>query len=127
MDFVPIAALGFLVNKVTDFLKYVRNKDWNAALTQLEQWGGGVASVFVASAANLTRGVGVGDLSLGDLNSASKVLLGMTIASVGSFAYDWKKASDNTDSAAAPALFPELAKTNSPAPARVAKKAASMS
>lgn len=112
MPLVPIAALAALVVKFTDFLKALTNKDWNAAVTQVTVWLGGVAALFLASATVWAKGKGftLGDIPLTDLDAASKVFGGMSISSIGGVVYDYKKARDNSDSAVQPTLVPGAVK-----------------
>lgn len=108
MPVVPLLSLAALVNKFTDFLKFLTNKDWNAAVTQLTVWAGGVVAVFLASATLWAHGKGfdVGGIQITDLNGWSKLYAGLSASSVGGVAYDFKKARDDKDSAKTPALLP---------------------
>lgn len=83
MEFVPLVALGALVKKVVDTLKYATNGLWNRVLTQLATWAGGFFAVWLASESNWSDGIEIGDQVLGRLNLASLVFVGMTVASVG--------------------------------------------
>lgn len=103
---LSLLILGALATKIIDFVKYVRNKDWNAAITQAATWVAGVVVIMLAANANAFEVLvlpGMAD-PLGSLNVWSLILIGLTLTSFISFAYDFKKAIDGTDSAKAPPL-----------------------
>lgn len=115
MDSVfPLLGLAALVVKLTDFLKYVTNKDKSAVTTQLMVWIAGVSGVFLYSASNFASNVLVNGVQLGDLNGFSKLLLGLGVSSAGSFGYDLTRRIDNDDSGATPALLPGAKGDNEP-------------
>lgn len=107
MEVLTLASLIALGMRLVSFFKYVRAKDWNASFTQATVWGCGVLLVFLAGAADITNKLVLWDgvPALSDINSASKVLLGMMLLSTGSVVYEFKKAFDRNDSAAEPALL----------------------
>lgn len=104
-DFAPLLAALALAWKLVDFLKYVRTKDSNAALTQLAVWVAGVGVIFLLGATDFAPNVNIGGMALDSVNFWSKVLIGVSIGSSGSVLFDAKKAVDRTDSAKTPALF----------------------
>lgn len=105
MDFVPLAAFALLIVGVVNFLKFLKARDWNGALTTLIAWIGGIVAVIVAGHSDFGSGIPVGDITLADLNFWSQVFVGMTVASVGSYVVDVKKALDDNDSAKTPPLI----------------------
>ena len=106
MPFVPLVALLALVVKFTDFLKYVTARNTNGVVTQLVAWGAGVGAFFLAAQTDFASGIHVGDMSLPTLNGWSLVFVGMSVASAGGLAVDYKQARDNSDSAVKPNLLP---------------------
>lgn len=104
-EFVSAAAVISLSVKFTDFLKYLTNRNTNAAVTQAVVWLGGILAVLLAGAADIANGVDLGGAPLGDLDLWSQVFIGLGLSSTGSFLYDFKKARDNTDSAYTPNLL----------------------
>lgn len=105
MNFVPLAAMAALVIAIINLLQYTRAKDVNGIFTTLAAWAAGVVVVFLGAATDFADTVKVTDaLTLGGLNTASKVLVGLTVAASGQFAVQVKKALDNNDSAAKPDL-----------------------
>jgi hypothetical protein len=107
MEILGLASLIALGMRFVSFCKFVRAKDWNSAFTQAATWGVGVALMFLASAADVTATIpvpGLANTVIGDVNSASKILLGFMLLSAGSVVYEFKKALDRSDSAAEPAL-----------------------
>ncbi len=105
MEFVPAVFMVALVWKLVDLVKYVRNGDVNAALTQLTTYAAGVGVAFLFAATQWADGIMIGDAALSSLSGASLVVAGLALASTGSALYDFKKARDNSDSAATPKLF----------------------
>lgn len=106
MDFVPLLAALALVVKIIDFVKSLKNGDANGILTQAVTWVAGVGVLFLLAASDFGGGVEVAGYTLDSLNSFSLVLLGLSVSSTGSLAFDFKKSFDNTDSAAVTPLIP---------------------
>jgi hypothetical protein len=104
----PITApilIGLLVAKVTDFVRFMRGKDWSSVLTQLLSWVAGVVGVFLTAHSDYGSWVVPGlEKAISDVNTSTQVLLGMAISSFGSIVIDFKKAFDRTDSAVVPQL-----------------------
>lgn len=104
--FVPIFVLALVVYTLLNLLKYVRNGDWNAAITLVAGWVIGFVAVWLVGATDWGRTITVGGLKTLDLLSvAEKVLVGLVVVSVGSTVYDLKKSFDNTDTATTPTLL----------------------
>lgn len=112
MEVVTFTSLIALGNKFTAFLKSITNKDWNAVITQLVHWAGMTGVILLAASADIANNLVPfnGAPALKDLNFGSIVFAGMSLGSLGSVIYDFKKARDNTDGATEPALIPSLAK-----------------
>lgn len=104
-SFVPLVAALALIVKLVDWIKYIKNKDTNGVVTQAAVWVAGVGVVFLLASTDFASGVEVGGLALDSLNAWSLVLLGLTVGSTGSFALDFKKSFDNTDSSSVPTLL----------------------
>lgn len=100
-----LVALGALVVKFTDLLKFLTNKDWNAAITQIVVWVAGFAAVGLFAQTVLADGVEFGGVTLADMNLATLAYIGLTIGSAGSVAYDFKRARDDADTAKTPPLI----------------------
>ena len=107
LDYVPLIALGLLVVRLVNFLKYVKARDKNGWLTILTAWVSGVLVVLLFAQTDFASGIQVGDVGLDSLNVWSLIVVGLTVASTGSFAVDVKKALDTSDSAKVPPLFDE--------------------
>lgn len=106
IETIGLASLIALGMKFVSFLKYLKAKDWNGVFTLLIVWVAGIAVVFLAAAADVTKTLAIAGFVLGDINNASRLLLGMMLLSLGAVVNDFKKALDKTDSAAEPALLP---------------------
>ena len=117
MEITALIVLATLATKIIDVLKYLQARDWNGVFTQVSVWAAGVIVIFMAAQAQAFEGVQVPsiDQALGLLDFWSLVIVGLSITSLLSTVYDFKKAIDNTDSASVPALLPGL-NSNQPAP-----------
>lgn len=124
MDFAPLVVALALVWKVVDFIKACRVRDVDAIVSQSAVWGAGVLVTFLLAATDFASGVTIGDLNLDALNAWSLVLLGLSIGSTGSVAYDFKRAFDNSDSAAQPSLVTGRVPVTPPATAPTVEAAA---
>lgn len=102
MDFIPLLAAVTLVWKVVDFVKYLRARDVDNALTQAAVWLAGVAVTLLLAGTNFADGIVIGDVGVGTMNWQSLLLVGLSLGSTASALVDVKKAVDNTDSAAVP-------------------------
>lgn len=105
MEVFSSASLAAFAIKVTSVLKYLSAGQVREAITQVVPWLAGVIMVAVAAHANVSQDLVVfGEMALRQLNGWSQVLAGVALGSTGSFAYDLKKALDNTDTASEPPL-----------------------
>jgi hypothetical protein len=107
VEFVPVVAMGILILKLIDFLRYLRAGDMNGVLTQLATWLAGVIVVLLVAQTSWADGIGVGDQSLATLGFWSLVFYGLSVGSGASLVKDTQKAVDNTNSAAIPTLVPD--------------------
>lgn len=105
MEVFSLVTLTTLVAKVMSFVKYLTGAQYREAGTQALTWLAGVLVVVVASAADVTQDLVIfGEMVLEDLSGLSQILAGLSLSSTASFAYDFKKALDNSDSASEPPL-----------------------
>lgn len=81
LDFVPLLALGLVVKTTIDILRYVKGRDWNGAGTLLIVWVAGFGAATLFAQTDFADVLRVGDLTLGQLNAASLVVIGLTIGS----------------------------------------------
>lgn len=89
-----------LVWKVMDLLKFVEQKDWRAVRNQVEVMVLGVIALFVLAQTDFAQFVPIAhDFTLATVNGWSIAWIGLSVASVGSVGYDFKKSVDNTDTA----------------------------
>lgn len=103
----PGLALGALVSKLVTVIKSF-GKDNNIVFTQIVVWLAGFVVAWVASQSNLGGGIVFSGMALKDMNIADLLLAGTALGSSFSVVYDFKKARDNSDNAAEPALIPSL-------------------
>jgi hypothetical protein len=88
MEFVPFLAMLALVKKLIDFFKYLTNKDKNGIVTTLAAWVAGVGAILLFSMSDFADGITIGDTTLGALNIASLVIVGMSIGASAGVAAD---------------------------------------
>lgn len=99
------ATLLALAAKVTSVIKYATAGQWRDVATQLVTWVVTVAALLIGAQAEVAQGIVIwGERTLADLDVWSLILVGLSIGSGASFAYDFKKAIDGTDSASEPPL-----------------------
>lgn len=106
MGFVPLVAMAALVMAVINELKFLTNKKWSDALTQLCVWVAGVLVVTLAAHSDFANGITVADMPLGALNFWSLVFVGLQAGSFATAFVEVKKALDGGDSARKPPLVP---------------------
>lgn len=106
MEFVPAIAMLALVLKVVDFLRYARARDYNGVLTQAVTWVAGVVVLLLVAKTTWAAMISVAGVPLGKLGFWSIVFAGLTVSSGASVVNDYRKALDNTNSAAIPTLLP---------------------
>jgi hypothetical protein len=107
MEIAILAAIAFAVNKTVTVLKALTSKDWRTVQTQVLVWVVGIGAILACAHADLTMDMVIPAInrSLGSLDGVSLVVLGWVLGSTGSFAFDFKKAIDSTDSAQETSLF----------------------
>jgi cadmium resistance protein CadD (predicted permease) len=98
MEELSVLMLAAAVNKTVSFVKAFANKDWNTVITQAVVWVVGICLLALAAHAMIAENMVIFSARLGDWDGSSVVLGGYVLGSTGAFAYDWKKARDNTDS-----------------------------
>ena len=102
MDFVPLLAAVTLIWKVVDFARFIRAKDVDSALVQVVVWVVGVAVTFLLAGTNWADAIVLGDVGIGNMTWQSLLLVGLSLGSSASALVDFKRAFDNSDSAAVP-------------------------
>lgn len=106
MPLVPLVALGTIVFNLVNVLKFATARNWSAVVTQCIAWSAGIVGIFLAGATQFAASISLGDVQLSDLDTPSKVFLGLVATSLLSTFNELKKAIDSNDSAATPALIP---------------------
>ena len=92
MEVVTLASLIALISKIVTVIKSI-GKDNNTVLTQVLTWVVGVSVLALAANADVTSGIQIfNGHTLGSFDFSSILLLGLSYASGGSFAYDFKSA-----------------------------------
>lgn len=95
-----------LVKASIDFLKYLRAKDTNGAITQMCVWLSGIAVVLLLRASDFAANFDVGGITLDQANPGTVVLAGLGLGATAMLVNDVKQAVDNSDSASKPMLVP---------------------
>jgi hypothetical protein len=103
-----VVGLVALVIVVVDFLRNLTSGKarLNAIVTQLCAWVGGLVAVFLYGESQLGDTIKVGEQTLDHTDTATKVIIGLMIASIASTVVNVKKALDSSDSAVVPPLLP---------------------
>lgn len=103
---LALTILGTLGWKLVDFSKFLTNKQWNAAVTQLYAWLVGIVLVVLTSAADVFEGFALPGMTVpvGDMDFGSLLVVGMSMSSLMGVGFDFKKAIDGSDSAVVPPL-----------------------
>lgn len=103
-----LAGVLALTWKVVSTLKYLTNRRWGDVVTQLVTWVGCLIVLLLAGEARVLSDVPITDsATLASLDLGSRIYLALFVGSGASIAYDLRKAIDNADSAAEPALVPK--------------------
>lgn len=105
MEFGPILVIMATVAKTVDFSRYAQARDGNAILTQVLAWAAGFGVVALAAHTPWAAGLKFGEFPLADLNLAAQLFAGVAVGSAASVVADFKKAVDNSQSAAVPPLL----------------------
>ncbi len=112
MEAITFIGLLALITKVVTIIKAI-GKNNNMVITQLLVWGVGFGILLLAANAEISSGFSpFPGHTLGSLDVASLLLASMMTGSTGSVVYDFKKARDNSDTAAEPSLVPALTTQN---------------
>lgn len=103
---VILTSVAFLSNKIIELIKWLRAKDWNAAITLIAIHISGVIVMLFAAASKVTETLVVPGTSaaIGTLDTASVVFIGLVLTSLTSKLYDLQKAIDRSDTAKQPPL-----------------------
>ncbi len=105
MEAISLLAFFAAIWKAVDLVRYATAKDTRAVITQCIAYAAGIAGVFLVGASDFAESWDVGaDVTLSDMNGASKAIVGIVFASASSAIVDFKRARDNSDSAAVPVL-----------------------
>lgn len=101
-----VVGLAALTLTFVDFLKNLTPPDhnYNAAITQAVAWIAGLVAVFLYGASQLGDTITIGDATLEHADFGTKVIVGLSIASIASSFVKLTKSIDNTDSNKQPPL-----------------------
>lgn len=104
---IVFAGLAFAINKTVSVIKALMARDMNTVVTQAVVWLVGFGGLALAANSSVTAGYALPGFTepLGSLDAGSIALFAWILGATGSFAYDFKKAVDGSDSAAEPRLL----------------------
>jgi len=97
--------LGAFILKLVDLVKYVVKGDANGIVTLLLTWIVGFAAVQIFIETQWGDEVKIGDETLDQLSTMSKIVFGLVAPAIAALLYDAKKAVDNSDTAKSPRLL----------------------
>lgn len=106
MPFVPVAAMGALVFTLINFLRFLTNKEFGSAVTQICSWAAGILVVVLVASTDYADGIDFGGKALSALNGSSQVFIGLMAASIFGVVKVAISALDSSDSAKVPPLVP---------------------
>lgn len=113
----PLIALGALVYTFVNFLKYLQNKHYGSATTQLVSWVSGVLAVELVAHTSFAAGITVGGVPLDTMSGASLLVVGLLVTSlISTVNQGLFKSIDNSSTSYTPPLFPKLASSGSSKP-----------
>lgn len=106
--FVPAAATVAMVITVINFIKFLRNGDWNGVITQLAVWVAGVVVIMFAAQTQWAAEIGSAlfGTSLAMMDLWSQFFIGLCVGGLATVTNEFKKALDSGDSAKKPPMLP---------------------
>lgn len=101
-----VVGLAALTLTFVDFLKNLTPPDhnYNSAITQAVAWIAGLVAVFLYGESQLGGTIAIGDRTLDQVDTPTKIIVGLSIASIASTFVKLTKSIDNTDSNKQPPL-----------------------
>jgi len=102
-----VVGLAALTLTFVDFLKNLTPPDhnYNAAITQLVAWVAGLVATLLYGASQLGDTITIGNTTLDHADTATKVIVGLSIASIASTFVKLTKSIDSSDSNKQPPLI----------------------
>ena len=102
-----VVGLAALTITVVDFLKNLTagKEGRNAVVTQAAAWIAGLIAVFLYGSSQLGEGITIGNTTLEHADVATKVIIGLGIASIASTFVKLTKSIDSSDSNKQPPLL----------------------
>lgn len=107
MEIITLASILALGWKILDWFKYLTNKQWRPAVTQLAAWVIMIIGITLFAHSDFSNTTVIGDVPIKSLNGASLLLLGTMYGSLAGVGVSVIRAFDNSDSAKTPSLIPE--------------------
>jgi len=101
-----VVGLAALTLTFVDFLKnlFAGKEGRNAVVTQAAAWLAGLVAVFLYAESQLGDGISIGDTTLDNADTATKVIVGLSVASIASTFVKLTKSIDSSDSNKQPPL-----------------------
>lgn len=90
MEFVPLIALPFLINKILDWVRSILPDPIEAKVVIPVSWVLGVIASFVLAGSDWGAETMVGDKAFADLNTVSLVIVGMILGAGAGILSDFK-------------------------------------
>jgi hypothetical protein len=102
-----VVGLAALTLTFVDFLKNLTppDHDYNAAITQVVAWVSGLVAVFLYGESQLGDTITIGTTTLDHADTATKIIVGLSVSSIASTFYKFSKSVDSSDSNKQPPLL----------------------
>lgn len=107
-EFVPLVVAVSIVLTAMAVLKHARAGQWNDVMTIGVATAVSIGVAFLLRGSDFAGGIDVGGVALANLNGASTVLFGVSLASAARTTHQVLKAVDHSQSAAEPKLIPPV-------------------
>lgn len=83
-----LGGTAILSSKLLDWIKELQGGQINNFITQTAAFALGILVTFLAAMTDFADGVQLGNMTLGNLNGASLIYLGLMLGATGSWVYD---------------------------------------
>lgn len=90
MEFVPLIALPFLINKILDWVRSILPDTIEAKVVIPVSWALGIVGAFVLAGSDWGAETMVGDKAFANINNVSLVMVGLVMGAAAGIVSDFK-------------------------------------